>query len=91
MKNCKRNSEKKVSRFKKALLEEMIRDLFSTTKTAELARKLGVTEKMVSDFVYREKSMEASKRWTIKDAAHRSKVNRENALKRWAKVKNKEI
>jgi hypothetical protein len=52
----------------------MIMRLFRLMPTAEVARRLGLTEKQVKNYVYRENV----EQWARKDAATLSRINSEN-------------
>jgi predicted transcriptional regulator len=66
-----------VRRFREAVDGPIIRRLYAKMPTSELARRLGLTEKQVKNFVYRENV----EQWARKDAATLSRINSEKGRK----------
>ncbi len=64
-------------RFREAVDGPIIRRLYAKMPTSELARRLGLTEKQVKNFVYRENV----EQWARKDAATLSRINSEKGRK----------
>ena len=77
MENRKNEDERPRRRFRKAVDGEIIRRNYRLMPTAELARRLGLTEKQVENYVYRE-NLEL---WARKDAATLARINSENGKK----------
>ena len=77
MKKRVNQNEQPQRRFSKALYGEMIMRLFRLMPTAEVARRLGLTEKQVKNYVYRENV----EQWARKDAATLSRINSEKGRK----------
>ena len=77
MGNRKNQDERPRRRFRKAVDGEIIRRMYRLMPTAELARRLGLTEKQVKNFVYRENV----EQWARKDAATLSRINSEKGRK----------
>ncbi len=77
MKKRVNQNEQPQRRFSKALYGEMIMRLFRLMPTAEVARWLGLTEKQVKNYVYRENV----EQWARKDAATLSRINSEKGRK----------
>ena len=78
MKDMKSNGKGRlVRRFREAVDGPMVRRLYAKMPTSELARRLGLTEKQVKNFVYRE-NVEP---WARKDAATLSRINSEKGRK----------
>ena len=64
-------------RFREAVDGPMVRRLYAQMTTAEVARRLGLTEKQVKNYVYRENV----EQWARKDAATLSRINSEKGRK----------
>ena len=77
MENRKNEDERPRRRFRKAVDGEIIRRLYATMTTAELAQLLGLTEKQVKNYVYRENV----EQWARKDAATLAQINSANGKK----------
>lgn len=77
MENRKNEDERPRRRFRKAVDGEIIRRNYRLMPTAELARRLGLTEKQVENYVYRE-NLEL---WARKDAATLARINSANGKK----------
>ena len=77
MGNRKNEDERPRRRFRKAVDGEIIRRNYRLMPTAELARRLGLTEKQVENYVYRE-NLEL---WARKDAATLAEINSANGKK----------
>jgi len=78
MKDMKSNGKGRlVRRFREAVDGPMVRRLYAKMPTSELARRLGLTEKQVKNFVYRENV----EQWARKDAATLSRINSEKGRK----------
>ena len=77
MEKKKRDDKKPKQRFSKDKYGEFIRKNYATRKTAELAEILGLEEKPVKDYAYREKSEEREGLWARKDPAYLSEIRRE--------------
>ena len=77
MGNRKNQDERPRRRFRKAVDGEIIRRNYRLMPTAELARRLGLTEKQVENYVYRE-NLEL---WARKDAATLARINSANGKK----------
>ena len=77
MENRKNQDERPRRRFRKAVDGEIIRRNYRLMPTAELARRLGLTEKQVENYVYRE-NLEL---WARKDAATLARINSANGKK----------
>ena len=77
MENRKNEDERPRRRFRKAVDGEIIRRLYATMTTAELAQLLGLTEKQVKNYVYRENV----EQWARKDAATLARINSEKGRK----------
>ena len=77
MENRKNEDERPRRRFSKAVDGEIIRRMYCLMPTAELARRLGLTEKQVKNYVYRENV----EQWARKDAATLARINSEKGRK----------
>jgi len=77
MGNRKNQDERPRRRFRKAVDGEIIRRNYRLMPTAELAQRLGLTEKQVENYVYRE-NLEL---WARKDAATLARINSANGKK----------
>ena len=78
MKEKKTNGKGKLGqRFRKADYGARIMKMYAWMKTAEVARQLGLTEKQVKNFVYRENVEDD----VSKNAAVKSRINSENGKK----------
>jgi len=78
MKDMKSNGKGRLfRRFREAVDGPIIRRLYAKMPTSELARRLGLTEKQVKNFVYRENV----EQWARKDAATLSRINSEKGRK----------
>ena len=77
----KSNYEKPKKRFNKALYGPIIKQYYSTMKTADLAKMLGLTVKQIKDYIQREKFKEGTEHCLRKDPAYLSRVNSENGKK----------
>jgi len=77
MGNRKNRDERPQRRFRKAVDGEFIMRYYRLMPTAELARLLGLTEKQVKNYVYRENV----EQWARKDAATLSRINSEKGRK----------
>ena len=70
----KNNQEKPTRRFCAATDGPIIRRLYATTPTAELAKIRGLIKKQVDDYVYSHNEED----WAKKDPDVKSQINREN-------------
>ena len=77
MQKNKNNKEKAKQRFSKAKFGEIIKKLYSTMKTADLAELLGLTVKQVKNYVYRQNLL----LWAKKASSYLSKINSEKGKK----------
>jgi len=77
MGNRKNQDERPRRRFRKAVDGEIIRRNYRLMPTAELARRLGLTEKQVENYVYTE-NLEL---WARKDAETLARINSANGKK----------
>ena len=77
MEKKKRDDKKPKQRFSKDKYGEFIRKNYATRKTAELAEILGLEEKPVKDYAYREKSEEREGLGARKDPAYLSEIRGE--------------
>jgi hypothetical protein len=78
MKDMESKGKRKCGRrFRKAVDGPGVMELYAWMTTAEVARRRGLTEKQVKNYVYSE-NMED---WASKDAAVRSRINSENGKK----------
>ena len=77
MKNSKRDYEKPKRRFCEATDGPIIRRLYATTQTKDLAEKLGLTVKQIENYVYRHNT----ERWARKQTSVLSQVNSEKGKK----------
>ena len=84
MEKDKENIKRLQRKFCEAKDGPRIRRLYATMRTAELAEKLGLTVKQITNYVFRHND----ERWARKIPSVRSQINRENAKKRWEKGKN---
>ena len=87
----KNNQEKPTRRFCAATDGPIIRRLYATTPTVELAGMLGLTVKQIKDYIHREKFKEGTERCLRKDPAYLSQVNSENGKKGGRPRKNSKI
>ena len=83
MEQGRENNERTQRKFCMATDGPTIRRLYATMRTADLARKMGLTVKQITNYVYRH----SDERWARKNPSVRSQINRENAKKRWEKGK----
>ena len=81
MQKNKRHYEKPKQRFSKKKYEKIIRELYATTPTAELAKMLGLTVKKIKDYIHRERFKEGNERCLRKDPTYLSQVNSKNGKK----------
>ena len=65
------NSEQKKRRFRSSVYGPVIKQLYSTMPTYELARRLGITVREIENYVYRHNH----EPWDRKSAALISKMN----------------
>lgn len=77
MENRKNEHERPRRRFCKVVDGPIIKRLYATMTTAELAQLLGLTEKQVKNYVYRENV----EQWARKDAATLARINSEKGRK----------
>ena len=77
MGNRKNRDERPRRRFRKAVDGEIIRRNYRLMPTAELAQRLGLEPRQISDFVYRNNFEE----WAGKDSAERSRAASANGRK----------
>ena len=77
MKDNKSNNEKPKRRFCEATAGPIIRKLYATTPTADLAKMLGMTVKQIENYVYRH----SGDPWARKQPSVLSMVN-ERTLKK---------
>ena len=77
MENRKNRDERPRRRFRKAVDGEIIRRNYRLMPTAELARRLGLEPRQISDFVYRNNFEE----WAGKDSDVRSRAASANGRK----------
>ena len=91
MKDNKSNNERPKRRFCEATDGPVIRKLYATTSTADLAKMLGLTVKKIKDYIHREKFKEGTERCLKKDPAYLSQVNSENGKKGGRPRKNPKI
>ena len=75
-KNMKDKQQRK-KRFSKAKYGEVIRRLYRLMTTAELAKRLGLEPRKISDFIYRNNFED----WAGKDSDERTKVASGNGKK----------
>ena len=71
MTNIKSNKEQPKRRFRKATDGQVIRDLYASTPTAELARETGWMVKQIENYVYRNNS----EPWARKQSSVLSRIN----------------
>ena len=64
-------------RLRKAVDGPIIEKWYALMPTAELAQRLGLTEKQIENYVYRENH----EQWASKNAAVKSRINSENGKK----------
>ena len=83
MKNSGENSEKPQRRFCEAKDGPVIRRRYALMRTADLAQRLGLTVKQIENYAYRHNT----ETWARKKPSVRSRINSENAKKRWAREK----
>ena len=74
MKDSRVKDERPWRRFCEAKDGPVIRRLYASMRTADLARIMGLTVKQISDYVYRHNT----EPWARKKSAFLSKVNSEN-------------
>ena len=77
MENKMKDKEQRKKRFSKAKYGDFIRRFYRLMPTAELARRLGVESRKISDFIYRNNCEE----WAGKDSDERTRVASENGRK----------
>ena len=80
MSSCKRkktNFEKPKRRFREAMDGPVIKQLYATMPTAELAQKMGLTVKQIKNYVYRQNLGQ----WAKKESSYLSKINSEKGKK----------
>ena len=77
MKKNMKDKERRKKRFSKAKYGDFIRRFYRLMTTAELAKKLGVEPRKISDFIYRNNCEE----WAGKDSDERTRVASENGRK----------
>jgi len=73
MQKNKRHYEKPKRRFRREDYEKLIEELYSTMKTAEIGKILGLTQKQIENGVYRMKT----KGKPCKDKSYLSKIRSE--------------
>ena len=77
MKNSEMHYEKPKRRFCEAADGPIIKQLYPTMPTAELAEMLGLTVKQVKNYVYRQNLGH----WAKKESSYLSKINSEKGKK----------
>ena len=77
MKDMERNEKQRGRRFREAVDGQEIRKWYAKMPTPELARRMGLKVKQITNYVYKLNM----KWWARKDDAVRSAVNRENGKK----------
>ena len=77
MKDCRVNDERPQRRFCEAKDGPVVRRLYASMRTAELARIMGLTVKQIENYVYRHNE----EPWARKKPSVLSQINSENGKK----------
>jgi uncharacterized protein YjcR len=77
MQENQRNDGTPAKRFREAVHGPIIRKLYATMPTADLAAKLGLTVKQIKNYVYRKNIGQ----WAKKDSSYLSRINSEKGKK----------